>query len=234
MTCCGYLAAREVPRRAARPDPAAARAAAQPAPRTAGLGGRGRRGCGTLGREVATPLGPRRHARRRARQPCSTACPPTATWCSSRTATPGLYVPAVAAATPGGRRASFVDAALPLGRPGSTPTAPPALVDHLRPLAGPDGLLPGLDPAGGPRRTSLPCSRSAQVRAEVEAEQARLPLSYFDADGAHARAGPTSPAPISRSARRTTPRSRGARDGGLAGRGARPGGTCTSWSTRTR
>ena len=53
----------------------------------------------------------------------------------------GLYVPAVAAA----RRVAgcvFVDAALPSDA-GSTPTAPPALVQNLRPLAGPDGLLPG-------------------------------------------------------------------------------------------
>ena len=90
----------------------------------------------------------------------------------------GLYVPAVAAV----RRVVgcvFVDAALP-GTTGQTPTAPPALVDHLRPLAGPDGLLPGWTHwwAEGDLAPLFP---SARVRAEVEAEQARLPLSYLDA-----------------------------------------------------
>ena len=90
----------------------------------------------------------------------------------------GLYVPAVAAV----RRVVgcvFVDAALP-SEAGSTPTAPPALVQHLRTLAGPDGLLPGWTDwwSGADVDALFP---SAQVRAEVEAEQARLPLSYFDA-----------------------------------------------------
>ena len=90
----------------------------------------------------------------------------------------GLYVPALAA-----ERAVtacvFVDAALP-ETSGPTRTASPGMRDQLATLAGDDGLLPpwtewwsdselaGLFP-------------DPVTRAEVVAEQPRLPLAYFDA-----------------------------------------------------
>ena len=90
----------------------------------------------------------------------------------------GLYVPAVAA-TRAVKRCVFVDAALP-SADGPTPTGPAALVERLRPLAGADGLLPGWTQWWDEASTA-PLFPSAAVRAAVEAEQVRLPLSYFDA-----------------------------------------------------
>ncbi|RYP86447.1 hypothetical protein EKO23_09075 [Nocardioides guangzhouensis] len=90
----------------------------------------------------------------------------------------GLYVPALAAE----RRVTacvFVDAALPEAT-GPTRTAPPGMRDQLATLAGDDdGLLPpwtewwsDSDLAG--------LFPDPATRAEVVAEQPRLPLSYFD------------------------------------------------------
>ncbi|MET1058177.1 MAG: hypothetical protein ABWX84_01175 [Nocardioides sp.] len=90
----------------------------------------------------------------------------------------GLYAPAVAAARPVAG-CVFVDAALPADA-GSTATAPPALVETLRSLAGADGLLPAWT-HWWPEADTAALFPSAQVRTEVEAEQTRLPLSYFGA-----------------------------------------------------
>ena len=71
----------------------------------------------------------------------------------------------------------FVDAGLPV-RNGRVPLAPPALRDFLLPKADADGLLPGWthwwDEAD--LEGLFP---SAGVRQQVEQEQPRLPLSYF-------------------------------------------------------
>ena len=88
----------------------------------------------------------------------------------------GLYVPAVVE-----RHqvvgAVFVDAGLP-SRAGPTPLAPPHLYEFLRGRADTDGRLPpwtewwdDADTAG--------LFPDAVVRRAVEAEQPRLPLSYF-------------------------------------------------------
>ena len=88
----------------------------------------------------------------------------------------GLYAPALGARSDAVATV-YVDAALP-GDGTDTALAPPALVEHLRTLMDPDGMLP-------------PWSRwwSADdlvglfpddvTRAAVEREQPRLPLAYF-------------------------------------------------------
>jgi hypothetical protein len=87
----------------------------------------------------------------------------------------GLFAPAVAeaAAAP---VTGYVDAALAAST-GPTPLAPPAFLAFLAGLADDDGLLPpwsqwwgGFDP--------FP---DDATRAQVEAEQPRLPLAYFHA-----------------------------------------------------
>jgi hypothetical protein len=89
----------------------------------------------------------------------------------------GLYVPALTAV----RRVAgylFVDAGLP-GDTGPVPVAPPALRDGLRPLAGPDGLLPPWTD-WWPEADVAALFPDAATRRDVEREQVRLPLSYFD------------------------------------------------------
>jgi hypothetical protein len=88
----------------------------------------------------------------------------------------GLYAPALADARPV-TGCVFVDAALPTAGD-SSPTAPPGLVAHLGSLAGPDGLLPGWTHWWDEAETA-PLFPSAGTRAEVEAEQPRLPVAYF-------------------------------------------------------
>jgi len=90
----------------------------------------------------------------------------------------GLYVPELI------RRRSvsgvgFVDAVLPPPE-GTVPVAPPTLVSHLGEKADSDGVLPGWTEWWDPDQLAglFP---SAEVRARVEQEQQRLPLSYFTA-----------------------------------------------------
>jgi hypothetical protein len=90
----------------------------------------------------------------------------------------GLFVPLIAAAsTRPVAGCLFVDASLP-DRQGATPVAPPEALAALRARAV-DGLLPPwttwLDPAEV--AAMLP---DARARAQVEAEQPRLPLSYYE------------------------------------------------------
>lgn len=90
----------------------------------------------------------------------------------------GLYVPALAhrrtvAAT------VFVDASLP-PRDGGTALAPSALYEFLRTRADDAGMLPPWTQWWGDADVAA-LFPDAQVRAEVEADQPRLPLSYFDA-----------------------------------------------------
>jgi hypothetical protein len=89
----------------------------------------------------------------------------------------GLYVPALA------RRifvvgTVFVDAALP-PQHGEAKLAPPALYEFLRERADEAGLLPPWTQwwADADVAALFP---DAQARAEVEAEQPRVPLSYFE------------------------------------------------------
>ncbi len=88
----------------------------------------------------------------------------------------GLYVAALA----GRRRLSgvvFADAGLPSSA-AATPAAPPGLVEHLRALAGPDGLLPPWT-SWWPSEDVDALFPDLPTRAAVEREQRRLPLSYF-------------------------------------------------------
>lgn len=72
----------------------------------------------------------------------------------------------------------FVDARLPSAAP-ATPTASPGFRAYLAGLVGPDGRLPRWTEwwPGEDIDSLFPDDR---VRAVVEAEQARLPLRYFD------------------------------------------------------
>jgi pimeloyl-ACP methyl ester carboxylesterase len=90
----------------------------------------------------------------------------------------GLFVPVIAAASPRPVAGClFVDASLP-DRRGATAVAPPEAVETLRARAV-DGILPPwtswFDDAD-----VAPMFPDARSRAEVEAEQPRLPLSYYE------------------------------------------------------
>jgi hypothetical protein len=69
----------------------------------------------------------------------------------------------------------FVDAALPLGA-GDTGLAPPELLEHLERLADADGLLPPWTQWWDDLAGVFP---DEATHAEVDAEQPRMPLSYF-------------------------------------------------------
>jgi hypothetical protein len=69
----------------------------------------------------------------------------------------------------------FVDAALARSGP-DTALAPPALLEKLRGLAAPDGMLPPWSRWWDDLSGVFP---SAEVRTEIERQQPRLPLSYF-------------------------------------------------------
>lgn len=88
----------------------------------------------------------------------------------------GLAVPALSERVDL-RATVYVDAALPTEPPGrATPLAPPGLLDFLRELADADGLLPPWTHWWDDLTGLFP---SAEARAAVEAEQPRLPLTYF-------------------------------------------------------
>ena len=91
----------------------------------------------------------------------------------------GLLLPVIADALPGEVDALvFVDSFLPPGS-GSLPLAPPGFMDRLRALAS-DGVLPPWSSwfGVGARRELVP---DESLRAALEAEMPRLPLSYFEA-----------------------------------------------------
>jgi hypothetical protein len=91
----------------------------------------------------------------------------------------GLYAAALAAARDV-LGLVFVDAGLPADAP-TTPTAPPRFREFLATLAGDDGLLPVWTRWWPPEEVEglFPDVGS---RVAVEAEQARLPLGYFDGE----------------------------------------------------
>ena len=88
----------------------------------------------------------------------------------------GLYVGAVAADRPVAA-AVFVDAGLPSDE-GPTPTASPLALGFLGGLADRHGLLPPWT-SWWPPEDVEPLFPDSATRARVEAEQPRLPLSYF-------------------------------------------------------
>ncbi len=89
----------------------------------------------------------------------------------------GLYVPGL---TEGRRVAGFVfvDAGLPPAGPGRVPLAPAAFREFLAGKADAGGLLPPWTQWWGDGVDEL--FPDAATRAEVEAEQTRLPLAYFE------------------------------------------------------
>ena len=89
----------------------------------------------------------------------------------------GLYVAALAADRDVDA-VVFVDAGLPAAAP-STPTAPAALRDALAAIVDVDGLLPPWT-RWWPDADTDPLFPDLPTRRAVEAEQARLPLTYFD------------------------------------------------------
>lgn len=88
----------------------------------------------------------------------------------------GLYAPLLAARLDA-RATVYVDAALPGDGP-DTALAPPRFLDFLETLAGDDGVLPPWTHwwEDDDVRDLFP---DPATRASVEAEQPRLPLSYF-------------------------------------------------------
>jgi hypothetical protein len=90
----------------------------------------------------------------------------------------GLFVPViVAAASRPVVGCLFVDATLP-ARQGPTPVVPPEALGFLRARAV-DGLLPPWTTWFDEAEVA-PMLPDAEVRAAVEAEQPRLPLSYYE------------------------------------------------------
>ncbi|BBH70084.1 hypothetical protein ACTI_67690 [Actinoplanes sp. OR16] len=91
----------------------------------------------------------------------------------------GLFVPAIVDASP--RRVAgclFVDAALP-SVSGPTPASPPDLLAFLRPKVQPGGRLPQWTDWWDEADVA-PMFPDARTRAEVSAEQPRLPLAYYE------------------------------------------------------
>jgi pimeloyl-ACP methyl ester carboxylesterase len=91
----------------------------------------------------------------------------------------GLYAAALAAARPV-QAVVFVDAGLPAAAP-ATPTAPPGFRAQLGGLADDEGRLPPWT-RWWPDLDLSELFPDEGSRAAVEAEQRRLPLSYFDAE----------------------------------------------------
>ena len=87
----------------------------------------------------------------------------------------GLHAPRLAAAV-GAVAVVYVDAALPATGP-DTALAPPRFLDFLATLADEDGLLPPWTQWWGDEVDAL--FPDAATRAAVEAEEPRLPLSWF-------------------------------------------------------
>jgi hypothetical protein len=91
----------------------------------------------------------------------------------------GLFVPAVVAASERTVGALvFVDAAVP-ARPGPTAVVSPEFLPFLRAMAGDDGLLPPWTTWWDEAEVA-PMFPDAGTRRTVEAEQPRLPLTYYE------------------------------------------------------
>lgn len=90
----------------------------------------------------------------------------------------GLFVPLLAHSRPRVAGYVFVDAGLPSAGSGSVPVVPGAFLNMIKGLADGDGLLPVWTSwwADEDLTAIFP---DAATRAEVAAEQRRLPLSYF-------------------------------------------------------
>jgi hypothetical protein len=90
----------------------------------------------------------------------------------------GLFVPLIVeASTRPVAGCVFVDAALP-ARTEATPVAPPELIRFLEAKVGDDGRLPPWT-AWWDEADVAPMFSDPRTRAVVEAEQPRLPLSYY-------------------------------------------------------
>ena len=89
----------------------------------------------------------------------------------------GLYVAALAARAPVSALV-FVDALLP-GNPPDTPVAPPAMVEHLRPLTDTTGRLP-VWTRWWPEEELAALFADPAMGAAVERGQRRLPLAYLE------------------------------------------------------
>jgi len=91
----------------------------------------------------------------------------------------GLFLPAVAESSPRPVGAAvFVDAGLP-HEDGETPVAPPEFLPLLRGLADPRGMLPRWT-EWWPEEEVAALLPDPRVRAEVVADQPRLPLDYYE------------------------------------------------------
>lgn len=90
----------------------------------------------------------------------------------------GTFVPVLARSRPRVAGYVFVDAGLPRAGAGSAPIAPAAFLDMLAELADGDGLLPPWTSWWADEDLAGLFPDDA-TRADVEAEQRRLPLSYF-------------------------------------------------------
>ena len=90
----------------------------------------------------------------------------------------GLFVPVIVASAPRPVAGCiFVDAGLP-SLSGSTPVAPPELLEFLRPKVGDGRLPPGT--AWWDDEDVAPLFPNAETRRAVAAEQPRLPLRYYE------------------------------------------------------
>lgn len=87
----------------------------------------------------------------------------------------GYYAPSLAQAV-SARGCVYVDAALPLGSTDDVPLAPPAFYAFLEGLVEDDGLLPPWTQWWEDLGELFP---DEGTRRSIEAEQTRLPLSYF-------------------------------------------------------
>jgi hypothetical protein len=91
----------------------------------------------------------------------------------------GLFVPAIAEASPRPVEVVvLVDAVMPPS-PGPVAVAPPELMAHLRGLAGADRVLPRWTD-WWPDEEVAALLPDPQVRREIIADQSRLPLDYYE------------------------------------------------------
>ena len=89
----------------------------------------------------------------------------------------GAYIPAITSRHRRVTGAVFVDAVLPPAQ-GHIPLAPPAFLDFLRSKADAAGVLPVWTDWWDPAEV-VALFPDEQTQRRIEAEQARLPLSYF-------------------------------------------------------
>lgn len=91
----------------------------------------------------------------------------------------GLLLPTIAEGSPRPVAAAvYADAAVP-ARPGPSAAAPAGMLEKLRAMARPDGLLPRWTD-WWPAEDVAGLVHDTQVRDELVAEQPRLPLDYYE------------------------------------------------------